>query len=57
MVTLVKNINGTPEYLPENQKATHITEEFFYFFESEEEHASFLLSLSQLDPGNDPVIV
>lgn len=47
MVTLVKNINGTPEYLPENQKATHITEEFFYFFESEEEHASFLLSLSQ----------
>jgi len=42
----VNNINGAPESTPETFAGVHSDNDFFYFFETKEEHEEFLSALN-----------
>jgi spore coat protein CotH len=57
MIT-VNNIDGAPESTPETYYAVHNNENFFYFFDTEEEHETYLSTLPVIEqqPEPNPII-
>lgn len=53
----VNNLNGNPEYIPETTGGIHTDENYFYFFETKQEHDNFLASLPEPEPTPQPEVI
>lgn len=53
----VANNNGSPEYIPETTGGIHSDSDYFYFFNTKQEHDDFLASLPPQVVNTQPEVV